>query len=127
MPDRKFKVMVIKILTGLEKGERSQWNLKDLERLRKNFKNQPEIRNSITEIKNKLDGINNSEGEVEKRISDLEDRVMESNQAEQERGKKINENRLRELIYTVKHNNIHIIEIPEGEERQRWQKLYLKK
>ena len=43
--------------------------------------------NSITEIKNTLDGINSRLEEVEEGISDLGTRVVESNQAEQEREK----------------------------------------
>ena len=44
---------------------------------------------------------------------------MECNQADQVREKKVkqNENRLRELSNTIKHNSIHIMEIPEGKER----------
>ena len=47
--------------------------------------------------KNTLDGINNRLKEAEEWISDLEDRVMESTQAEQEREEDIikNENRFR--------------------------------
>ena len=44
------------------------------------------MNNSITEIKNTLDEIN-GRLEAAEQISDLEDRVMESNQAEKEREK----------------------------------------
>lgn len=50
---------------------------------------------------------------------------MESNPAEQERGK--NENRFREQSNTIKHNNIYIIGISGGEERETGQKIYLKR
>lgn len=43
---------------------------------------------------------------------------MQSNQAEQEREKK-NQNKLSELSNIIKHNNICIIGIPEGEESER--------
>ena len=49
--------------------------------------------NIINEIKNILDGINRL-GEAEKLISDLEDIVMESNQAEERREKKIGKMRI---------------------------------
>ena len=53
------------------------------------------------------------------RISDLEDKVMESNKAEQVREKNIqNENRLGELSDSIKHNYICIIGIPEEEEKE---------
>ena len=78
--------MIIKILTGLEKSERPVWSLnKEKESIKKN---QLEMKNSINEIKNDQDGVNSRLEEAEKWITDLEDRVMESNQAEQEREKK---------------------------------------
>ena len=44
---------------------------------------------------------------------------MESNQAEKQKLKKIkNETRLRELSDIIKHNNIHVIWAPKGEERE---------
>ena len=44
------------------------------------------MQNSITEIKNTLNGMNRLE-EAEEQINDLEDRVMDNSQAEQMRGK----------------------------------------
>ena len=46
---------------------------------------------------------------------------MESNKAEQEREERIikNENRFRDLNNTIKHNDINIIGIPEGEQREK--------
>ena len=41
------------------------------------------MKNIINEIKNTLDGINSNLEEAEEWINDLEDRVMEINQAEQ--------------------------------------------
>ena len=38
-----------------------------------------------------------------------------------------NENRLRILSNSIKYNNIHIIVIPEEEEREKGAKIYLKK
>lgn len=100
MLNREFKVVVIKILTGLEKGGGALWDLE---------KNQSETKNSVTEIRNVLHGINSRLKEAEW-IHDREDGVMESNQAEQERKKIIKiENRLKELSNTIKHNNFHII------------------
>lgn len=73
----------------------------------------------ITEIKNILDGINTRLKEAEW-ISNLEDRAIESNQAEQVREKQNkNKNRLREISDTIEHNNIHIMGIPKGEDREK--------
>lgn len=46
-------------------------------------KNQSEMKNIINEIKNTLYGISSRIDEAEKWINGLEDRVMDSNQAEQ--------------------------------------------
>ena len=51
-------------------------------------KNQSEM-NTTIEIKNALDGINSRIKEAEEQINDLEDRVMESNQAEEIREEKL--------------------------------------
>jgi len=47
---------------------------------------------------------------------------MESNEAEQRREKRImqHETRLRELSDPIKHNNTHIIGVPEEEKREKW-------
>ena len=51
----------------------------------------------------------------------MEDRLVEITDAEQKREKRLktNEESLRELWDNVKHTNIHIIRVPEGEERER--------
>ena len=55
MPEGEFKVMFIKIVNGLQKraGSLSETLNKEIENIKKN---QSERRNSITEIKNILDG-----------------------------------------------------------------------
>ena len=51
----------------------------------------------------------------------MEDRLIEITDVEQKREKilKTNEKSLRELWGNVKHTNIHIIGVPEGEEREK--------
>ena len=51
----------------------------------------------------------------------MEDRLEEITDAEQKREKRLktNEESLRELWDNVKHTNIHIIGVPEGEEREK--------
>ena len=53
--------------------------------------------------------------ESKKWISDEEDTIMENNEAEKKRERKIldHECRLRKLSNSLKHNKIHIIEVPE--------------
>ena len=78
------------------------------------------MNNTITEMKNTLEGINSRITEAEERISDLEDRMVEFTAAEQKKEKRMkrNEDSLRDLWDNIKHNNIHIIGVPEGEERE---------
>ena len=74
------------------------------------------MNNSITEIKNVLEGINSRVIEAEGRISELEDRMVGINEAEWKKEKlKRNEDSLRDLWDNAKHSNIQIIGIPEKE------------
>ena len=59
--------------------------------------------------------------EAEERIGELEDTIMEKEEAEKKRNKKIQEyeGRIRELSDAIKQNNIHIIGIPEEEESEK--------
>ena len=58
--------------------------------------------------------------EAEERIGDIEDKIMENNEAENKRERNVlnHEYRLRELNYSLKHNNICLIGVPE-EEREK--------
>ena len=82
---------------------------------------QTEMNNTITEMKNTLEGINSRITEAEERISDLEDRMVEFTAAEQKKEKRMkrNEDSLRDLWDNIKRNNIQIIGVPEGEEREK--------
>ena len=77
--------------------------------------------NTITEMKTTLEGINSRITEAEEWISDLEDRMVEFTAAEQnkEKRKKRHEYSLRDLWDNIKCNNIRIIGVPEGEEREK--------
>jgi len=79
------------------------------------------MQNTITEIKNSLEAANSRIQEAEERISKVEERLVEIMDAEQKREKRLktNEESLRELWDNVKHNNIRIIGVPEGEEREK--------
>ena len=77
------------------------------------------MKNAISEINNTLEGINSRLEEAEDRISVFEDKVGENTQAEEQREKKNlkkNEESLRNILDNIKHNNIHIMGLPEGEE-----------
>ena len=79
------------------------------------------MNNTITEMKTTLEGINSRITEAEEQISDLEDRMVEFTAVEQTKEKRMkrNEDSLRDLWDNIKRNNIRIIGIPEGEEREK--------
>ena len=75
------------------------------------------MNNTITEMKNTLEGINRVT--VVELISELGDRMVEITAVEQNKEKRMkrNEDSLRDLWGNIKHTNSHIIGVPEGEER----------
>ena len=77
--------------------------------------------NTITEMKNTLEGVNSRINEEEERISDLEDRMVEFTAVEQNKEKRMkrNEDNLKDLWDNIKCNNTCIIGVPEGEEREK--------
>ena len=79
-------------------------------------KSQEEMKNSISELKNIVEGIEIKLHEVEDQISELKNEVEKNSQKEQEMEKRLKkkEEGLRELQDNMKHNNICIIGIPEG-------------
>ena len=72
-------------------------------------------------MKNTLERINSRITEAEEWINDLEDRMVESTATEQNKEKRMkrNEDSLRDLWDNIKCTNIRIIQVPEGEEREK--------
>ena len=66
------------------------------------------MNNRITEMKNTLEGINSRITKAEEQVSELEDRMVEINEAEWKKDKRIerNEDSHRDLWDNVKHPNI---------------------
>ena len=81
---------------------------KELEEIKKSWSI---IYNAITEIKNSQEGTNRRITEAEERISIVEDRMVEINEAEMKKEKKRNEDKCRELWDNFK--SIRIIGVPE--------------
>ena len=112
--------MIVKMIQNLgNRMEKIQEMFnKDLEELKSK---QTVMNNTINEIKNTLEGINSRITETEERISDLEDRMVEFTAAEQTKEKRMkrNEDSLKDLWDNIKCNNIRIIGVPEGEEREK--------
>ena len=82
------------------------------------------MNNAITEIKSTLEG-NNRITAAENRISVVEDRTVEINEAERKKEKwiKRNEDNLRDLQNNVKHPNIWIIGVPEEDKKKGHEKV----
>ena len=61
------------------------------------------------------------EGLVKDRISDIEDRIVEINESERKKEKRIkrNEENLRDIQDNMKHPNIQIIGVPEEEDKKK--------
>ena len=112
--------MIVKIIKNLEnRMEKIQKSInKDLEELKNKH---TETNNTITEIKNTLEGINGRISAAEERISDLEDKMVEITSEEQDKVKRMKrtEDSLRNLWGNIKYTNIHIIRVPEEEEKKK--------
>ena len=116
-----FKTMVLKMLKELtdnykELSENYISMKKEIEIINEN---QEEMNNKISEIKNTLEWITNRRDKAEDGISELEDKVENITQIQQER-KRLRKNKevMRELQDNKKHNNIHIIGLPQGEREE---------
>ena len=79
------------------------------------------MKNTVTEMKNTVEGINSRITEAEEWRRDLEDGMVESTAAEQNKEKrmKIIEDSLRDLWDNIKCTNIWIIGAPEEEEKEK--------
>ena len=86
------------------------------------------LNNTITEIKNTLEGINSRISEAEEWITELEDKTAEITSEEQNKLKRMKrtEDSLRDLWDNIKCTNIRIIGVPEEEKkdmRKFWKRL----
>ena len=79
------------------------------------------MKNSINEIKNTLERTNSRIMESVYRISEVEDRMVEINESERKKEKRIkrNEDNLRDLQDSIKCPNIRIIGVPEEEDKKK--------
>ena len=87
-----MELQINRLETGIEKTQ-EMFN-KDLEEIKKS---RSIMNNVITEIKSTLEGIYSRITEAEKRISEVEDGMVEINEAERKKRIKRNEENLRDL------------------------------
>ncbi|KAF0877299.1 LORF1 protein, partial [Crocuta crocuta] len=115
--EQEFRTIVIKLIAGLEK---SMEDIKEtIATKTMKLKNScDELKNAINVVHNKREA-SNAQIEEAKRIGELEDIIIEKEEAEKKKDKLIQERerRVREVSDTIKWNNTHIIGIPEEEER----------
>ena len=92
LPDKEYKVMVISMLTELERriDEHSENFNKELGNIKRN---QSELKNTIMEMKNFLEGLKSRVDDMEAQISKLDERLEEITQAEQIKEKRIKQMR----------------------------------
>ena len=118
LPKKEFRIMIIKLIQNLENKMELQINSletriekiqemfnKDLEEIKKS---QLKMNNAIKEIKITLEGTMSRITETEHRKSEVEDKMVEINEAERKKEKRIkrNEDNLRDLWDNVKRPNI---------------------
>ena len=84
--------------------------------------------NTIAEIKSNLEGTNSRITMAEDRISEVEDRRVEINEAERKKeikkGVKRNEDNLRDFWDKVKSLEIRIIGVPQEEDKRKAMRKY---
>ena len=80
------------------------------------------MKDTLTEMKNNLQGINNRVDKTKNQISDLEYEETKHAQSEQQKKK---EDNIRSLWDNFRHTNIRIMGLPEGEASKEL-KTYLK-
>ena len=103
LPEKEFRIMIVKMIQNLENKMDLQINRletriekmqemfnKDLEEIKKN---QSTMNNAITKIKSTLEGNISRLIKAEDRISDMENRMVEINEAERKKEKKKRRNK----------------------------------
>ena len=131
LPDKKFRIMILKMIQNLEIKMESQINSLEarIEKMQETFnkdledikKSQYTMNNAINEIKNTLEATNSRIMEAEDRITEIEDKMVEISESERKKEKRIkrNEDNLRELQDNIKRHNIRIIGVPEEEDKKK--------
>ena len=105
--EKEFRIMIVETIKNLEnKMEKMQGSINtDLEELKSKC---TVTNNTVTEIKNTLEGINSRRCEAEEQISELKDKMVDITSEEQNKVKRMKrtENSLRNLWDNIKHTNI---------------------
>ena len=114
LSDAQFKILVIRTLTELvEFGQKLDEKMKAM----------------LRETKENVQGTNSYGKEIGTQINGVDQKEERNIQPEKNEETRIqkNEERLRNLQDILKHSNIQIIRVPEGEEEEQKLKTYLNK
>ena len=108
LSDTKFKKLVIRMLQEFSE------DLNSIEKIHS------EMKDTLNEIKNNLQGNNTRVYEAKSQINDLEHKEAKNNQSEKQEEKIIQkkEDSISSLWDDFKHSNIRIIGVPEGEKKE---------
>ena len=81
MSEPEFGIMIIRILAGVEN------RLESLSaEIKQVINSQNEIKNTITELQSRMDAVAARMDKAEQRIHDIEDKLIENNEAEKKEG-----------------------------------------
>ena len=79
LPNRQFKITVIKMLTEVRRSvhEQSEYFNRETANIKKYEREIRDLKNVITELKSSIEGFKNRLDQMEERISELEERAVE--------------------------------------------------
>ena len=77
------------------------------------------MKNAVTKMQTQIEAIKMRMDKADEQISDTEDKIMENNELKSETKVRDHEGRLRELSNLLKPNYMHIVGVPENEEREK--------
>ena len=99
LPEKEFQIMIVKMIQNLENKMELQINSLEtrIEKMQESFnkdldeikKSQYIMNNAINEIRNTLEATNSRIMEAEHKISEIEDRMVEINELERKKEKRI--------------------------------------
>ena len=119
MSEVESKTKIIRILAGLEKSleDTREYHTIDIKELKSG---QSEIKNAMNKMQTQMYDIIMRMYETEEQINDIEDKIMENNEAEKKRERKVLDHAVRfgELSNFLKCNNIHTLGV-QHEKREK--------
>ena len=86
-PEKEFRIMIVSMIQNLENKMELQINILETrtENMQEMFNKDLSVNNEITKIKSTLEGTKSRINEAEDRVSDMEYRMVEINEAERKK------------------------------------------